>query len=83
LLPIAPFTIVNLVAGASHIRLRDYMIGSVIGMVPGILLTVTFAHQLLRAIRHPGLGSVATMFAIGVALVGISVILQRWLGRRK
>jgi uncharacterized membrane protein YdjX (TVP38/TMEM64 family) len=83
LLPIAPFTIVNLVAGASHIRLRDYMIGSVIGMVPGILLTVTFAHQLLEAIRHPDLGSIATMFAIGVALVGISVILQRWLGRRK
>lgn len=83
LLPIAPFTIINLVAGASHIRLRDYMIGSVIGMVPGILLTVTFAHQLLKAIRHPGLSSVATMFAIGVALVGISVILQRWLGRRK
>lgn len=83
LLPIAPFTIVNLVAGASHIRLRDYLIGSVLGMVPGILLTVTFAHQLLEAIRHPDAGSVATMVAIGLALVGISVFLQRWLGRRK
>ena len=83
LLPIAPFTIVNLVAGASHIRLRDFMIGSVLGMVPGILLTVTFAHQLVNAIRHPDLGSVATMAAIGSALVGISVLLQRWLGRRK
>lgn len=83
LLPIAPFTIVNLVAGASHIRLRDYLIGSIVGMVPGILLTVTFAHQLLRAIRHPGVGSVATMVAIGLALVGVSVVLQRWLGRSK
>ncbi|MGN6085571.1 VTT domain-containing protein [Trinickia sp.] len=83
LLPIAPFTIVNLVAGASHIRLRDFMIGSVLGMAPGILLTVTFAHQLVNAIRHPDLGSVATMAAIGSALVGISVLLQRWLGRRK
>jgi phosphatidylserine/phosphatidylglycerophosphate/cardiolipin synthase-like enzyme/uncharacterized membrane protein YdjX (TVP38/TMEM64 family) len=83
LLPIAPFTIVNLVAGASHIRLRDFMIGSVLGMVPGILLTVTFAHQLVNAIRHPSIGSVAAMLAIGVALVGISVALQRWLGRRK
>ena len=83
LLPIAPFTIVNLVAGASHIRLRDFMIGSVLGMVPGILLTVTFAHQLVNAIRHPDLGSVAAMAAIGSALVGISVLLQRWLGRRK
>lgn len=83
LLPIAPFTIINLVAGASHIRLRDFMIGSVLGMVPGILLTVTFAHQLVNAIRHPDVGSVAAMLAIGVALVGISILLQRWLGRRK
>jgi phosphatidylserine/phosphatidylglycerophosphate/cardiolipin synthase-like enzyme/uncharacterized membrane protein YdjX (TVP38/TMEM64 family) len=83
LLPIAPFTIVNLVAGASHIRLRDFMIGSVLGMVPGILLTVTFAHQLLTAIRHPNFESVAAMLAIGFALVGISVLLQRVLGRRK
>ena len=83
LLPIAPFTIVNLVAGASHIRLRDFLIGSTLGMVPGILLTVTFAHQLLNAIRHPNPGSVAALLAIGIALVGISVWLQRWLGRRQ
>ena len=83
LLPIAPFTIVNLVAGASHIRLRDFMIGSVLGMVPGILLTVTFAHQLVNAIRHPDFGSVLAMLAIGSVLVGISVLLHRWLGRRK
>ncbi len=83
LLPIAPFTIVNLVAGASHIRLRDFMIGSILGMVPGILLTVTFAHQLVNAIRHPDFGSVVAMVAIGAALVGISVLLQRWVGRRK
>lgn len=83
LLPIAPFTIVNLVAGASHIGLRDYLIGTVLGMLPGIVLTVTFAHQLLAAIRHPGPGALATLAAIGLALVGVSVLLQRWLGRSK
>ena len=35
LLPIAPFTVVNLVAGASEIRARDYMLGSLFGMAPG------------------------------------------------
>ncbi|WP_436025763.1 VTT domain-containing protein [Trinickia sp. LjRoot230] len=83
LLPIAPFTIVNLVAGASHISLRDYLIGTVLGMTPGIVLTVTFAHQLIAAIRHPGGGAWATLIAIGVALVGVSVMLQRWLGKRQ
>ncbi|PTB20118.1 hypothetical protein C9I57_13500 [Trinickia symbiotica] len=83
LLPIAPFAIVNLVAGASHISLRDYLIGTLLGMAPGIVLTVTFAHQLLAAIRHPSIGAMATLAAIGVALVGVSVALQRSLRPRK
>jgi uncharacterized membrane protein YdjX (TVP38/TMEM64 family) len=82
LLPIAPFTIVNLVAGASHIGLRDYLIGTALGMAPGIALTVTFAHQLLAVIHQPSVGALATLAAIGIALVAVSVLLQRLLGRR-
>lgn len=83
LLPIAPFTVVNLVAGASHISLRDYLIGTMLGMLPGTVLTVTFAHQLVATIRHPGGGAWATLVAIGVALVGASVLLKRWLSPRR
>jgi len=32
--PVAPFAVVNLVAGASHIRLPDLLLGTVIGMLP-------------------------------------------------
>src|SRR6202012_3037616 len=82
ILPIAPFTIVNLVAGASHIRMRDFMLGTLIGMGPGVLLTVSFAHQLVAAMRHPTPLSFAVLIGIGVALVGGSVLLQRFLGGR-
>ncbi|MEX2365911.1 MAG: VTT domain-containing protein, partial [Pseudohongiellaceae bacterium] len=34
--PVAPFTIINLVAGASHIRLRDFSLGTFLGLIPGI-----------------------------------------------
>ncbi|MBR8302818.1 VTT domain-containing protein [Burkholderia dolosa] len=81
LLPIAPFTVVNLVAGASHIGLRDYLIGTALGMLPGIVLTVTFAHQLTAAFSHPGPGAFAWLAAIGIALVGVSVLLVRVLKR--
>ncbi|WP_412529719.1 VTT domain-containing protein [Burkholderia lata] len=81
LLPIAPFTVVNLVAGASHIGLRDYLVGTAIGMLPGIVLTVTFAHQLTAALSHPGPRAFAWLAAIGIALVGISVLLVRVLRR--
>nr|WP_230459724.1 VTT domain-containing protein [Burkholderia ubonensis] len=81
LLPIAPFTVVNLVAGASHIGLRDYLVGTAIGMLPGIALTVTFAHQLTAALSHPDPGAFAWLTAIGIALVGLSVLLVRALRR--
>lgn len=51
ILPVAPLTIVKLVAGASMIGLRDFMLGTLIGMGPGILLTVAFAHQLVASLR--------------------------------
>lgn len=38
LLPIAPFAIVNMVAGASHLQLRDFIIGTFLGMLPGTLI---------------------------------------------
>lgn len=82
ILPVAPFTIVNLVAGASLIRLRDFMLGTLIGMGPGIVLTVAFAHQLVASLKHPTIGSFGVLIGIGVLLVGVSIILQRFLGRR-
>ena len=38
LLPIAPFTVINLVAGGLRIRFVQFMVGSLLGLVPGILL---------------------------------------------
>lgn len=82
LLPVAPFAIVNLVAGASHLRMRDFLIGTLLGMGPGILLTVAFAHQLVASLRHPTIGSFAVLIGIGAVLIGVSILLQRFLGRR-
>jgi phospholipase D1/2 len=78
LLPIAPFTIVNVIAGAFQVPLRDYLIGSLLGLAPGIVIINLFAHQFERAIRNPGVGTFVTL---GVLLV-ISVVGTVWLQRR-
>jgi phospholipase D1/2 len=70
LLPIAPYTVVNIVAGASHIRLRDFVLGTILGMTPGIVAISFFEHQLQVAIREPG----AKSFAFLAVLVGAIVI---------
>ena len=35
IVPVAPFTVVNLVAGASHISFRDFALGTLLGMLAG------------------------------------------------
>ena len=69
LLPIAPFTVVNVIAGAFQVPVREYTIGSLLGLAPGIIVINLFAHQFERAIRNPGIGSfavVALLFAISI-----------------
>jgi phosphatidylserine/phosphatidylglycerophosphate/cardiolipin synthase-like enzyme/uncharacterized membrane protein YdjX (TVP38/TMEM64 family) len=80
--PLAPFVLVNLAAGASHIGLRDYIIGTLVGMGPGIVLSTVFAHQLVDAVRHPHLASIALLAGIGIGIVALSFALQRFFGGR-
>lgn len=42
MVPIAPFAIVNMITGASHISLRDVLLGTAIGMTPGTLVMMVF-----------------------------------------
>lgn len=83
ILPVAPFTVVNVIAGASQISLRDYLLGTLIGMGPGIIVTVSFAHQLVQTLHDPTAGSFAALLAIGVTLVGLSIALQRFFRKRE
>ncbi|SHE42440.1 Uncharacterized membrane protein YdjX, TVP38/TMEM64 family, SNARE-associated domain [Modicisalibacter ilicicola DSM 19980] len=46
LLPLAPFTLTNMMAGAFHLRFRDYMLGSFIGIIPGLLGIALLGSQL-------------------------------------
>lgn len=83
-IPVAPFTIVNLIAGASHIRLKDYLIGTALGMLPGILAVTLFADRLLHTIKNPGWtnGSIATAIAI-VLIVGNLWVTKRLAGVKR
>jgi uncharacterized membrane protein YdjX (TVP38/TMEM64 family) len=78
LLPVAPFTIVNVISGAFQVPLRDYAVGSLLGLAPGILVINLFAHQFERAIRNPGMGS----YLLLVALVVVSLLGAMWLRRK-
>jgi phosphatidylserine/phosphatidylglycerophosphate/cardiolipin synthase-like enzyme/uncharacterized membrane protein YdjX (TVP38/TMEM64 family) len=77
MLPVAPFGVVNLVCGASHLRFRDYLLGTVIGMTPGILLTTAFAHNLALAIRQPSPQTLGILLIVLLLLVGVAIAVRR------
>lgn len=65
LIPIAPFTVVNLVAGSSQLRLRDCLLGTLIGMAPGTLVLTAFSAEAKRAVLDPSWSTALTVVAIG------------------
>lgn len=81
LLPIASFWKVNVVAGATYIRWRQFLIGTAVGIAPGIALTVIFVDRADAAINHPGPGTFALLAAVTAILVGSALFVWRRFGR--
>jgi phosphatidylserine/phosphatidylglycerophosphate/cardiolipin synthase-like enzyme/uncharacterized membrane protein YdjX (TVP38/TMEM64 family) len=80
--PIAPFAIVNMVAGASRISVRSFIIGTAVGMCPGILAIMIFEEGLERALRNPdwktlGLALLALLGGLLVLAVGRKLLLKK------
>lgn len=66
--PVAPYTIVNMVAGSTHISTRSFLIGTAVGMGPGILAIMLFEGGLENALRNPDPWSIAlAVLAFGCA----------------
>ena len=79
MLPVAPFAVANMVAGASHIRLRDLLLGTLIGISPGTLAMTLFVDQITAALQHPTLLTfVLAGLTILLVVVGLWAM-QRWL----
>jgi phospholipase D1/2 len=76
--PVAPFTVVNMMAGASHIRLRDYLLGTCLGMLPGLSIMTLFGDQLEDVIRDPSAESLLVL----IGLIALMVIATMWVRRR-
>ena len=86
MVPIAPFSIVNVIAGASELRLRDYMLGTALGMLPGIIMMAVLGAQIADLARD---ASWANVLLLGFAIIAWSAVclgvqfLVTWLAGRR
>jgi len=78
IVPIAPFSIINLVAGTSHLRFRDFLLGTILGLLPGTILISFFVDRIVAAVRHPGPVTFALLALVaGVAIGGTLAVRAR------
>lgn len=68
-LPIAPFTVTNLISGASHIRFREYIIGTLIGISPAIIIMTFMGSQLEKAVRNQALENLLIIIVLTIVLL--------------
>jgi phospholipase D1/2 len=86
MVPLAPFTVVNLVAGASDIKLWHFMLGTLLGMAPGLLLMSALGHQISRILVEPTPTDFALLVGFIVLWIAVSigvqvVVSKYWSGR--
>ncbi len=79
LVPLAPFSVVNVVAGAIHVRLWHFVVGSAIGILPGTLVATIFGDQLATGLRDPRSINI-WLIAAAVVVLGVATwLVRRWL----
>lgn len=82
LIPLVPFNALNFGAGLSRISLRDYVLGSAIGMFPGTLVYTYFADALIRGTASARKEALIHFLIAAAALVAFTLITD-WVRRRR
>lgn len=66
MLPTPPFSVQNMIAGAMRIRLWEFMLGTAIALIPGILAWTVFGDQIMNALDSE---SNVNFWVIGAAVL--------------
>jgi phospholipase D1/2 len=73
LVPVAPFALVNMAAGAVGIRLFDYTMGTILGMAPGLIVMSALGYQVLQIIARPTPNEILLLVVAVVGWIAIAV----------
>lgn len=76
LVPVAPFTVVNVIAGASRVRFPVYVAATALGMAPGIAVTALAGGSI-----RSGNGYLLAALAVAAGLGGVAWLLRSRLRR--
>lgn len=78
LIPLVPFDVVSYGAGLSHVRYRDYLFGTAIGIIPGVCVYVNLGDKLIDCGSTHFYWAVALLVGLTVASgIGVKLLRKR------
>jgi uncharacterized membrane protein YdjX (TVP38/TMEM64 family) len=83
IVPVAPYSVVSLAAGIAGIGRAPYLVGTALGMLPGIVLYALFADRARNVIADPRPLSWAMLFFAVILIVAVALLLRRFHARAR
>lgn len=77
LVPIAPFIVINLLAGTSHLRFSAFNYGSLLGMLPGMLGVALLTDRLQSAVNNPGPLTFLLLAIVAALFIGMILFVRK------
>lgn len=81
IIPVAPFAIEGMIAGAARIKVWHYLVGTVLGMAPGTLTTTVFGDQFATALEDPSRINYWLVAGVAVFFVALIYFVRRWFAK--
>ena len=79
--PVAPFTVVNVIMGALGLGFGVFMAGTFAGLLPGILVLTVLGDRFAQLWKNPDPANVALLLVAVIAWIGLAAGLQRLIVR--
>lgn len=76
-IPVAPFTVVNVVVGAFRVPFGRFMVASLVGMAPGIAVMTLLGRRLVALWREPDVLNAAAAVAVLILWLAVGALLYR------
>lgn len=83
LVPTIPSVLINIAAGATPIRFRDFILGTALGSVPKMALMAFGGYAAMEAIRNNSFWAWIVLAAVIVLWALLAVAARRWMRREK
>ena len=81
MVPTVPSVLINIAAGATPIRIVDFVAGTAIGSVPKMALMAFGGAAAMEAVRHPNPGAVIVLGVVLALWAGLAVASKRWFAK--